>query len=129
MSRGSSVILTSSIWGRTGAADFSAYVASKHANLGFMRVLAKELGPQGIRVNAVCPGWVRTRAALHSLEQLSARAGTTEAAMLDDILSAQALPGLMAPDDVASTYLFLASDHAGSITGQAFHVDRGEVMA
>lgn len=127
--RGGSILFTSSIWGRTGAADFSAYVASKHANLGFMRVLAKELGPQGIRVNAVCPGWVRTRAALRSLEQLSARAGTTEEAMLEDILAAQALPGLMAPDDVASVYLFLASDHAASVTGQAYHVDRGEVMA
>jgi 3-hydroxybutyrate dehydrogenase len=45
------------------------------------------------------------------------------------ILSAQALPGLMQPDDVASLYLFLASDHAASVTGQAYNVDRGEVMA
>jgi NAD(P)-dependent dehydrogenase (short-subunit alcohol dehydrogenase family) len=129
MGRGGSIVLTASIWGRTGAAEFSAYVASKHANIGFMRALAKELGPQGIRVNAVCPGWVRTRAALRSLETLSARAGTTEEAMLEDILSAQALPGLMAPDDVTSVYLFLASEHAASVTGQAYHVDRGEVMA
>jgi NAD(P)-dependent dehydrogenase (short-subunit alcohol dehydrogenase family) len=129
MGRGGSIVLTSSIWGRTGAADFSAYVASKHANLGFMRALAKELGPSGIRVNAVCPGWVRTRAALRSLEQLSAGAGTTEEAMLEGILAAQALPGLMAPEDVTSVYLFLASAHAESVTGQAYHVDRGEVMA
>jgi 3-hydroxybutyrate dehydrogenase len=126
---GGSIVLTASIWGRTGAAEFSAYVASKHANIGFMRALAKELGPQGIRVNAVCPGWVKTRAALRSLEALSARAGTPEAAVLEDILAAQALPGLMTPDDVASVYLFLASDDAASITGQAYHVDRGEVMA
>jgi NAD(P)-dependent dehydrogenase (short-subunit alcohol dehydrogenase family) len=129
MGRGSSIVLTASIWGRTGAADFSAYVASKHANIGFMRALAKELGPRGIRVNAVCPGWVRTRAALRSLEALSARAGTTEEAMLQGILAAQALPGLMTPDDVTSIYLFLASEHAASVTGQAYHVDRGEVMA
>jgi enoyl-[acyl-carrier-protein] reductase (NADH) len=48
--------------------------------------------------------------------------------MLEDILSAQALPGLMEPDDVASLYLFLASDYAASVTGQAYNVDRGEVM-
>jgi len=129
MGRGGSIVLTSSIWGRTGAADFSAYVASKHANIGFMRALARELGPKGIRVNAVCPGWVGTRAALRSLKELSARAGRTEEAMLDDILAAQALPGLMAPEDVTSLYLFLASDHAASVTGQAYGVDRGEVMA
>ena len=129
MGRGSSIVLTASIWGRTGAAEFSAYVASKHANIGFMRALAKELGPQGIRVNAVSPGWVRTRAALRSLEALSARAGTSEEAMLEGILAAQALPGLMTPDDVANVYLFLASEHAASVTGQAYHVDRGEVMA
>ena len=74
MARGGSIVLTSSIWGKIGAADFSAYVTSKHANIGFMRTLAKELGPKGIRVNAVCPGWVRTRAALRSLKEVAARA-------------------------------------------------------
>jgi 3-hydroxybutyrate dehydrogenase len=49
--------------------------------------------------------------------------------MLDDILSAQALPGLMEPEDVVGVYLFLASEHAASVTGQAYGVDRGEVMA
>jgi 3-hydroxybutyrate dehydrogenase len=94
-----------------------------------MRVLAKELGPRGIRVNAVCPGWVRTRAALRSLREVASQAGVAEEAMLDEILSAQALPGLMEPADVASLYLFLASDLARDITGQAVNVDRGEVMA
>jgi len=129
MGQGGSIVLTSSIWGKSGAADFSAYVASKHANIGFMRALAKELGPQGIRVNAVCPGWVRTRAALRSLKAVAARAGVSEEAMLDDILAAQALPGLMEPGDIAGLYLFLASDQAASVTGQAYNVDRGEVMA
>ena len=129
MAPGGSIVLTSSVWGKTGAAGFSAYVTSKHANLGFMRTLAKELGAKGIRVNAVCPGWVRTRAALRSLEEVAARAGVSTDAMLDDILAAQALPRLMEPGDVASLYLFLASDHAASVTGQAYNVDRGEVMA
>jgi 3-hydroxybutyrate dehydrogenase len=129
MGPGGSIVLTSSVWGKSGAAGFSAYVASKHANIGLMRTLAKELGPRGIRVNAVCPGWVRTRAALRSLKEVSARAGVTEDAMLDDILATQSLPGLMEPDDVVGVYLFLASEHAASVTGQAYSVDRGEVMA
>jgi 3-hydroxybutyrate dehydrogenase len=128
MRAGSSIVITSSIWGKTGAADFAAYVTSKHANIGFMRVLAKELGPKGIRVNAVCPGWVKTRAALRSLTKVSAKAEVSEDEMLGQILAAQALPGLMEPEDVASLYLFLASDHARNITGQAVNVDRGEVM-
>jgi NAD(P)-dependent dehydrogenase (short-subunit alcohol dehydrogenase family) len=125
---GSSIVITASIWSKTAAADFAAYVTSKHGNLGFMRVLAKELGPRGIRVNAVCPGWVRTRAALRSLAEVAARADLTEEEMLDEILAGQALPGLMEPADVASLYLFLASDLARNITGQAVNVDRGEVM-
>ena len=128
MRAGGAIVLTSSIWGKTGAADFSAYVTSKHANIGFMRVLAKELGPSGIRVNAVCPGWVKTRAALRSLTKVSSIAGIDEDAMLGQILAAQALPGLMEPDDVASLYLFLASDLAKNITGQAVNVDRGDTM-
>jgi 3-hydroxybutyrate dehydrogenase len=129
MPAGGSIVLTSSVWGKTAAADFAAYVTSKHANIGFMRVLAKELGPRGIRVNAICPGWVRTRAALRSLGEVSAAAGIGEDEMLEQILSAQALPGLMEPEDVTDIYLFLASDLARNITGQAVNVDRGEVMA
>jgi 3-hydroxybutyrate dehydrogenase len=129
MGPGSSIVITSSIWGKTGAADFAAYVSSKHANIGFMRVLARELGPRGIRVNAVCPGWVRTRAALRSLSEVARRAGVSEQESLDAILAGQALPGLMEPGDVVSAYLFLASDLACNVTGQALNVDRGEVMA
>ncbi len=129
MPQGSNIIITASIWSKSAAADFAAYVTSKHGNLGFMRVLAKELGPRKIRVNAVCPGWVKTRAALRSLTEVSARAEVSEDEMLEQILAGQALPGLMEPDDVANLYLFLASDLARNITGQAVNVDRGEVMA
>jgi len=129
MPEGSNIIITASVWSKSAAAEFAAYVTSKHGNLGFMRVLAKELGPRKIRVNAVCPGWVKTRAALRSLTEVSERAGIREDEMLGQILANQALPGLMEPDDVANLYLFLASDLARDITGQAVNVDRGEVMA
>jgi 3-hydroxybutyrate dehydrogenase len=129
MQAGGRIILTASVWGRSAAAEFSAYVASKHANIGFMRVLAKELGPLGINVNAVCPGWVKTRAALRSLGEMSRRAGRSEQDMLDDIIAAQSLDGLMEPEDIADLYLFLASDRARNITGQAYNIDRGELQS
>lgn len=129
MGEGGRIILTASIWSRTAVPEFSAYVASKHANLGFMRSMAHELAPRGIRVNAVCPGWVRTEAAMLSLANMARRSGRPEQALLDEIVSAQALPGLLEPEDMASLYLFLASDGARDITGQAYMLDRGEVMA
>ncbi|RUV33891.1 SDR family oxidoreductase [Mesorhizobium sp. M7A.F.Ca.MR.148.00.0.0] len=127
MQAGASIINTASIWGRVAEARFGAYVASKHAIIGLTKTWAKELGPKGIRVNAVCPGWVRTEASMRSLGRMAEQGAVSEAALLEDIVGAQALPGLMEPADMAGTYLFLASDLAANITGQSLGVDRGEV--
>jgi 3-hydroxybutyrate dehydrogenase len=127
MQPGSSIINTASIWGRVVEARFGAYVASKHAIIGLTKTWAKELGPRGIRVNAVCPGWVRTEASMRSLARMSKEENVAEDVLLDRIVGVQALPGLMEPADVAGTYLFLASDLAANITGQSLGVDRGEV--
>lgn len=129
MAAGGRILITASIWSRVAVPEFSAYVTSKHANLGFMRVMAKELGPRGIRVNAVCPGWVRTEAAMLSLRNMSLRTGRTEDDLLAEIVGAQVLPGLLEPDDLAAPYLWLASEGARDMTGQALMLDRGEVMA
>lgn len=129
MGRGGRIILTSSIWGRTAVPEFSAYCASKHANIGFMRSIAHELGPRGINVNAVCPGWVKTEAAVLTLARMAQSTGRPEAELMQEIIGGQVLDGLLNPDDMAAIYLFLASDGARDITGQAYHLDRGEVMA
>lgn len=124
--RGGAIVNTASIWGRVAEPLFGAYVASKHAVIGLTKTWARELGPRGIRVNAVAPGWVRTEASLRSLGLMAARAGRPEAALLETILNAQALPGLMEPEDVAAAYVFLASPLAANVTGQTLGVDRGE---
>ncbi|MEJ2480833.1 MAG: SDR family NAD(P)-dependent oxidoreductase [Acidihalobacter sp.] len=128
MPRGGRIVMTSSIWGRTAVAEFGAYCASKHAVIGFMRSLAHELAPSGITVNAVCPGWVRTAASMRSLQAMAERGEVAPEALLDEIVGAQALPGLMEPADVAGAYLFLAGPQAASVTGQTLNVDRGEQM-
>ena len=125
---GGRIVNTASMWGKTAVAEFSAYCASKHAIIGLTRSLAQELAPRGISVNAVCPGWVRTQASMRSLAAMSVRTGRAEDDLLAQIVGAQAFPGLMEPADMAAMYLFLGSDAAANITGQAITVDRGELM-
>jgi 3-hydroxybutyrate dehydrogenase len=129
MGEGSSIINQASIWGKAGVADFSAYVASKHAVIGLTRALAWELGPRGIRVNAVCPGWIRTDAAMASLRSMAQTQGRSEKNVEREILSRQALPGMLSAADIAGVYLFLASSDARSMTGQSLVASNGEVMA
>lgn len=125
---GASLIHQSSIWGRTGVAGFSAYSASKHAIVGLTRSLALELGPRGVRVNAVCPGWVRTAAAMRSLAAMALAQDISEAEAERQILSRQAVPIMLTPEDLADTFLFLASDGAAAFTGQCLCPSHGEVM-
>lgn len=128
MHPGTSIINQSSIWGLKGVPEFSAYVASKHAVIGVTRSLAWELAGAGIRVNSVCPGWIRTDSALRSLEVMAASSGRSSAAMLKEILAGQATQSFLQPEDLAGAFLFLASDGARAITGQSLVVSHGEVM-
>jgi NAD(P)-dependent dehydrogenase (short-subunit alcohol dehydrogenase family) len=127
MAAGGRIVSTASVWGRVGEPLFGAYVASKHAIIGLTKAWAKELGPRGITVNAVAPGWVETGAALRSLSHMAARRNVEEKILLDEILQGQALPGLMQPQDMQGAYMFLASEFAANITGQTLGADRGEV--
>ncbi|MCW5624690.1 MAG: SDR family oxidoreductase [Burkholderiales bacterium] len=128
LSDGASVINQSSLWGHCAVAEYSAYVASKHAVLGLTRSLAWELAPRGIRVNAVCPGWVRTEASMRSLRQMCEATGRAESDVLAEILSAQPFPQLLEPIDIAGPYLFLACADSRCITGQSILASNGDFM-
>lgn len=128
MPDGGRILVTSSIWGKTGAAEYSGYAASKHASIGFVRSLALELGPRRITVNAICPGWVDTEGAMWTVRHIAEEQGRPVEALLSDYVAAQPLPGVMATGDLVGTYLFLASDAAKDITGQAINVDRGSFI-
>jgi NAD(P)-dependent dehydrogenase (short-subunit alcohol dehydrogenase family) len=118
---GGAMINIGSIAGRAhGLAERAAYAASKMGLLGLTREAARELAQHRIRVNAVCPGVIETEmtADLRADEAMMAR-------WLADI--PQGRLGL--PDDVARVVVFLASDAAAYITGQALNVDGGKVMS
>lgn len=117
--RGGGVILNmGSVAYKRGLPIFPAYVAAKSAISALTRVLARELGPQGIRVNAILPGAVETE------RQTRLWAGPQD---VEAILAAQALRHRLQPDDIARMALFLASDDARGCTGQEYLVDCGLV--
>lgn len=116
MRPGASIVNLASITFHIAPAQMSAYVATKGGVLGFTRSLARELGPLGIRVNAVSPGWVMTERQLRDYV-------TPTVKRL--IKRSQCLPALIQPEDIANVILFLASDASAAITGQEILADRG----
>ena len=116
MPAGGSIINLASITFHQGPADMTAYVGTKGAVLGFTRSLARELGPQRIRVNTLSPGWVMTERQLRMF---------VTPAVKKLIRSRQCLPDLIRPEEIAEVILFLASDASQAMTGQELLVDRG----
>ena len=126
LSNGGRLIFTSSNTAKRAQAGFSGYIASKHGLTGLLRCLAFELGTREITVNAVCPNMVHSPA----LYSTSAEMGMTPEELGGTLITGQALPPkVMDADELIGTYLFLASPHSASITGQTISVDRGTTMS
>jgi NAD(P)-dependent dehydrogenase (short-subunit alcohol dehydrogenase family) len=109
------VIASQNAW--RGNENLASYVASKHAALGLVRSLALELGPRGIRVNAIGPGSVATDAYVARLRAREEAGGRTVDEALTEEGLATPLKRLTTPEDVARTALFLASNLASGVTG------------
>ena len=122
MNDGGSVIITSSIMGVTADPGVSAYATSKHALIGFARVLAKELAPRGIRVNVVAPGPIENEFQSLIEERLTDILGENGTDVLNRAIP---LGRHGQADEVARTVLFLASEQSTFSTGGVFMVDGG----
>ena len=111
------IINIASMWGEVGASCEAAYSAAKAGVIGLTKALAKEVGPSGIRVNAVSPGVVMT-------DMMNGFSDADIAALKDET----PLNALGTPEDIAEAVVFLASDKAKYITGQVLSVNGGMVI-
>lgn len=133
---GGSLVLQASVGGVIGVPGIASYAAAKAGVIGLTRQMAVDYGPQGIRVNAICPGTVPTPLVRATYEQrggFSATANAPADASIDELIEAATvrhpIGRLGTVDDIAQTVLFLASDAASYITGQNILVDGGVTMS
>lgn len=121
-----SIINMSSLMGLQGYPNRSAYSATKFALIGMTEAIAREVGPAGVRVNALCPGAVSGEL----MDRVLARRAKEEGRSIDEIVAenytnASALKRWVDPREVGTAALFLASDASSSITGDRMKVDCG----
>ncbi len=122
---GGAIVVTASMNSSHAAPAQGAYTASKHAVLGLIRTAALDLGPLGIRVNAVGPGPVATDAFRERLTRREAEGGLKVGEALEQAAAATALGRLVTEEDVARATLFLACDLSSGVTGTLLPVDAG----
>ena len=120
------VINVASINGKIGSLHGAAYAASKHGLLGLTRTLAMEVARDGITVNAICPGPVHTVMNDRRVAYDAQRRGVS---FEEQANSMTAIGGRLEPEDVAPLAVYLAGDEARMVTGQAFNVCGGVLMA
>lgn len=122
------IVNTASMAGKKAAPLLAHYSASKFAVIGFTQALALEVADQGIRVNAVCPGYVRTSMQEREVRWEADLRGVTPDEVIADYIRAIPLGRLEEPEDVARVVVFLLSVRSGYMTGQAINVTGGSIM-
>lgn len=126
LKKGSSIINVSSIAGKRGSSNNSAYVASKFGMNGLTQSLAKELGPKGIRVNAVCPVLIATNGLIEALKTEYAPGNRNPEEFISTFTkNNSALNRMPTSIEVGDLCVFLASNSASAITGQCINIDCG----
>jgi meso-butanediol dehydrogenase / (S,S)-butanediol dehydrogenase / diacetyl reductase len=125
---GGAIVNIASMAGKKAAPFLAHYSASKFAVIGFTQALALEVAARGIRVNAVCPGYVRTAMQKREIVWEASLRGMTSEEVREEYLRAIPLGRLEEPQDVARVVAFLLSDRADYMTGQAINVTGGSIM-
>jgi 3-oxoacyl-[acyl-carrier protein] reductase len=125
---GGAIVMVSTLAVRAINAGQGAYAATKSALTVAAQTLAREVGPDGIRVNIVVPGFVPGPNTDTMFARLAERRGTTPQAVMDQLAAETALNRFPTPDDIADAIVFLASDRARSITGVTLDVNAGRWM-
>jgi len=126
---GGSIVMITTLSVKNPIPLLAGYAASKRALTTAAQVLAKELGPDKIRVNCVAPGHIRGRSLDEYFAWISEQRGTTPEAVADEIASQNALAHLASPEEIAPAVLFFASDLSRVITGQTLDVNCGRTMS
>jgi NAD(P)-dependent dehydrogenase (short-subunit alcohol dehydrogenase family) len=122
------IVNTASLAGKIGAPFLAHYSASKFAVVGFTQALAREVAKHGIRVNCVCPGFVRTSMQEREIAWEGKLRGMSPEAVRAEYVSLTPLARIQEPEDVADIVLFLASDLARFLTGEAVNASGGVLM-
>ncbi|CDX36959.1 D-beta-hydroxybutyrate dehydrogenase [Mesorhizobium plurifarium] len=120
------IVFVASTAGLKGYAYVAPYVAAKHGVVGLMRALAAETAKSGVTVNAVCPGFVETEMLEESIQRIVEKTGRSADEARANLAATNPQGRFVQPEEVASAVLWLCSDAARSITGQAISISGGE---
>lgn len=119
------IVTVASTAALSGSPYIAGYAASKHAALGFMRVVAAEVAGTGVTANCVCPHYVRSEMTERSVARIAERTGRSPAQAQEALAGSSPLGRLIEPQEVAAAVAYLASEQAAAINGHALVLDGG----
>jgi NAD(P)-dependent dehydrogenase (short-subunit alcohol dehydrogenase family) len=122
------IVVISSCIARFGVPGIAAYSAAKAGQLGLVRSLAVELAPQGVRVNAILPGWVETQMAEDRMREIADASGKPFETTRRELTAAVPLQRISEPEEIAGVVEFLTSPAGAAFTGQALDANNGAWM-
>jgi NAD(P)-dependent dehydrogenase (short-subunit alcohol dehydrogenase family) len=120
------IVFVASTAGLKGYAYVAHYVAAKHGVIGLMRALALETAKTDVTVNAICPGFVETEMLEESIQRIVEKTGRSVEQARASLTATNPQGRFIQPQEVAATLLWLCSEEAGSVTGQAISLSGGE---